>query len=93
VPGSTSARPSLPYVRAVAAALLTIAALITAANVGPARATGTTPTSPKVSGERVPEKERVSGAGEGMSGESGSGESASGESGFGEGGTLPASEG
>ena len=63
MPGSTSARPSVPYVRAVAAALLTIAALITAANVGPAGAAGTTPTSPKVSGERVPEKERVSGAG------------------------------
>ncbi|MFI7300200.1 hypothetical protein [Streptomyces sp. NPDC050121] len=71
----------MPYVRAVAAALLTIVALITAANVGPARATGTAPTSPKASGERVPEKERVSGA------------DASGESGFGEGGTLPASGG
>ncbi|MDX2677302.1 hypothetical protein [Streptomyces soliscabiei] len=86
----------MPYVRAVAAALLTIAALITAANVGPARATGTTPTSPKVSGERVPEKERVSGAGvsgTGSSGESGFGESGFGESGFGESGTLPTSGG
>jgi hypothetical protein len=87
VPGSTSARPSVPYARAVAAALLTIAALITAANVGPARATGTAPTSPKVSGERVPEKESVSGAG--GSGESGFGESGSREGG----GALPVSGG
>ncbi|WP_079661075.1 hypothetical protein [Streptomyces sp. 3214.6] len=76
----------MPYVRAVAAALLTIAALITAANVGPARATGTTPTSPKVSVERVPEKERASDAGVSGAGASGAGAS-------GAGGTLPASGG
>ncbi|WP_327316507.1 hypothetical protein [Streptomyces sp. NBC_01235] len=48
MPGNTSARPSAPYVRAVVAALLTILALITAANAGPARATDTTQTSPTV---------------------------------------------
>ncbi|MDR6979750.1 hypothetical protein J2X68_006487 [Streptomyces sp. 3330] len=39
MPGRTSARPSAPFVRAVAAAVLAVTALITAANAGPARAT------------------------------------------------------
>ncbi|MET8163917.1 hypothetical protein ACFU6S_27190 [Streptomyces sp. NPDC057456] len=46
MPGRTSARPSTPYVRAVAAAVLAVTALITAANAGPARATDAGPTSP-----------------------------------------------
>ncbi|MCX4763551.1 hypothetical protein OG562_21810 [Streptomyces sp. NBC_01275] len=49
MPERTSApygRPSLRYVRAVAAAVLAAAALIAAANAGPAKATDTAPASP-----------------------------------------------
>ncbi|MGW2048777.1 hypothetical protein ACWCPF_26880 [Streptomyces sp. NPDC001858] len=46
MPGRTAARPSAPYVRAVAAALLAVTALITAANAGPARATATDDPTP-----------------------------------------------
>ncbi|MFF1441055.1 hypothetical protein [Streptomyces sp. NPDC058295] len=46
MPGRPSARPFAPYVRAVAAAVLTVTALITAANAGPARATDAGPASP-----------------------------------------------
>ncbi|MGW2615589.1 hypothetical protein [Streptomyces sp. NPDC001500] len=44
--GHISARPFAPCVRAVAAALLTVTALITAANAGPATATGGAPSAP-----------------------------------------------
>ncbi|MFH9550823.1 hypothetical protein [Streptomyces sp. NPDC017435] len=43
--GRTSARPSTPIARAVAAAVLAVTALITAANAGPAGAVDTTPAS------------------------------------------------
>ncbi|MFG2573458.1 hypothetical protein [Streptomyces sp. NPDC048481] len=43
--GHISARRSAPCVRAVAAALLTVAALVTAANAGPATATGGAPSA------------------------------------------------
>ncbi|MER6953638.1 hypothetical protein [Streptomyces sp. NPDC000618] len=56
MPGRTaarpSARPSAPYVRAVAAALLAVTALITAANAGPARATDSAPASQHETTER-----------------------------------------
>ena len=54
MPGRTAARPFAPYVRAVAAAVLTVTALITAANAGPARATdaGRPPTSRHETAER-----------------------------------------
>ncbi|MER7837341.1 hypothetical protein ABTY98_15895 [Streptomyces sp. NPDC096040] len=44
--GRTSARPTARYFRSVAAAVLAVAALITAANAGPARATDDSPGSP-----------------------------------------------
>ncbi|WP_176741459.1 MULTISPECIES: hypothetical protein [unclassified Streptomyces] len=44
--GRISARPSAPCVRAVAAAVLTVTALITAANAGPATAPGSAPPAP-----------------------------------------------
>ncbi|GGR73868.1 hypothetical protein GCM10010269_11060 [Streptomyces humidus] len=44
--GRFSARPSAPCVRAVAAALLTVTALIAAANAGPAAASGSAPAAP-----------------------------------------------
>ncbi|MGW2909644.1 hypothetical protein ACWC9X_04205 [Streptomyces asoensis] len=46
MPGRTSARPSAPFARAVAAAVLAVTALITAANAGPARATDADPAPP-----------------------------------------------
>ncbi|MFF1543133.1 hypothetical protein [Streptomyces sp. NPDC058291] len=44
--GRISARRCAPCVRAVAAALLTVTALITAANAGPAASTGVVPPAP-----------------------------------------------
>ncbi|MCQ9186116.1 hypothetical protein KMT30_45220 [Streptomyces sp. IBSBF 2953] len=44
--GRISARRSAPCVRAVAAAVLTVTALITAANAGPATTTVSTPSAP-----------------------------------------------
>ncbi|MEU9452739.1 hypothetical protein [Streptomyces sp. NPDC048277] len=44
--GRTSARPTARYVRSLAAAVLAVAALIIAANAGPARATDDSPASP-----------------------------------------------
>lgn len=53
--GRTSARPSARYARSVAAAVIAVAALITAANAGPARATGTGPDSTApATAERAP---------------------------------------
>ncbi|MEU6194097.1 hypothetical protein [Streptomyces sp. NPDC047061] len=50
MPGRTSARPTASptarYARGVVAAVIAVAALITAANAGPARATDNSPGSP-----------------------------------------------
>ncbi|MEU5631172.1 hypothetical protein [Streptomyces rishiriensis] len=46
--GRISARPSTRCVRAVAAAVLTVTALVTAANAGPATASGSAPSAPVI---------------------------------------------
>ncbi|GAB7103138.1 hypothetical protein JCM4814A_14520 [Streptomyces phaeofaciens JCM 4814] len=47
-PSARSGRPSTPFVRALTAAVLATAALVIAANTGPAPATETSPATPAV---------------------------------------------